>query len=158
MRRTRTRHTVFRPGKRRYDIESALNISTIIADSAEEVSLIQNIAAARGEIVEIGLRLNPNFTFFSDNGVPSKFGIDIDKALQLLTTWKKYSNIKIVGIHVHSRSQELNASVLERYYEKMFHLACSFQGALGSRLYFINMGSGLGIPYSQNHEDLDTRR
>lgn len=144
------------PGKRMEDIGAAMDISTLIADSIGEIARIQEIAKAKNTIAEIGIRINPDFTFSDGAGTPSKFGIDEKQAFSLISEWEKLQNVRIVGIHVHSRSQELNANVLERYYRKMFSLADAFQNAIGRRLRFLNMGSGLGIPYSSGDEPLDT--
>lgn len=146
------------PAKRKSDIDTALGMATIIADSPKEVELIQQAASEQGIVAEIGVRLNPNFTFFSETGVPSKFGIDEELAFSLLDHWKQFSNIRIVGIHVHSRSQELREELLEHYYENMFALSCRFQEALGHKLTFVNMGSGIGIPYGMEDSPIDTAR
>jgi diaminopimelate decarboxylase len=143
------------PGKRPSDIEGALGKCTVIADSPGEVELIGRCAEKLGVTAEIGIRLNPDFTFTSDRGAPSKFGVDQALAFRLLEDWKRLPNVRIAGIHVHSRSQELRAEVLGRYYENMFGLACDFQDALGQSLEFVNMGSGLGIPYSAGDRPLD---
>ncbi len=145
------------PGKRVSDIEGAMNLCTIIADSFDEVFSINETAKAKNIIAEIGIRLNPNFTFMRDEGIPSKFGIDENQAFQSILKWKELSNIKIIGIHVHLRSQELNNDVLERYYKKIFFLATAFQEVLGHRLAFVNMGSGIGIPYSNIDKPLNTK-
>lgn len=67
-------------------------------------------------------------------------------------------NVKIIGIHVHVRSQESNADILANYYKNMFSLAEQFQEASKHSLEFVNMGSGMGIQYSSKHEALDTGR
>ncbi len=66
-------------------------------------------------------------------------------------------NIKVVGIHVHSHSQELDEKILGRYYENMFRLATDMQNRLGYPLKFINMGSGIGITFSLNDTPVDTK-
>jgi diaminopimelate decarboxylase len=145
------------PGKSKEDIEGALDLSTIIADSINEVSLIQEVAKKRNMTAEIGIRINPNFTFLANEGVSSKFGIDEEQVYEWIPRWRALSHIKIVGIHVHLRSQELRAQVLEAYYKRMLSLAIKFQEVIGYRLTFINMGSGLGIPYAKEELPLDTK-
>ncbi|MDD3587960.1 MAG: hypothetical protein PHQ75_12330 [Thermoguttaceae bacterium] len=146
------------PGKQVADIRGALGIATIIADSIEEIRLIDKIAGEENRHVETGVRINPNFTFTDSTGNPSKFGIDEDQILAFLRNRESLHNLEIVGIHVHLRSQELQADILGSYYEKMYRLACSVQEATGDKLKFINMGSGLGIPYSTRALPLDTRK
>lgn len=144
------------PGKSTADLDGAIGISTLIADSVGEVLRIQEIAESKGTVAEIGIRINPDFTFSGDGGVPSKFGIDEKQALEAVLEWNQLPNVRIVGIHVHSRSQELDANVLECYYQRMLHLAGVFQETLGHALKFVNMGSGFGVPYSKWDQPLDT--
>jgi diaminopimelate decarboxylase len=146
------------PGKREADIQEALGKSTVIADSIAEIMKIQKIAQEKGIIVPIGIRINPDFTFTMDKGMPSKFGIDEEQVLSLISQWVQLPNIKIIGIHVHVKSQELQADVLAAYHKKMFQLAYTIRQALGYALTFVNMGSGLGIPYSRSDVPLDTVR
>ena len=146
------------PGKTCGDIKGAIGVSTLIADSISEVSRIQAIAAELGVVASIGLRLNPAFSFHGDKGNPSKFGIDADQAMAALPLWNTWKNITVTGIHVHLQSQELDVAVLEGYYRQILRLAWDFQTALGHELEFINMGSGIGIPYSPQDLPLDTAR
>lgn len=144
------------PGKSKKDISEAMDISVIVADSISEILRIQELAQEKGIVAEIGIRLNPDFTFYSSYGLPSKFGIDAKTVFENASLLKGLSNIKIIGIHVHSRSQELDAEVLKKYYKNMFALAKSVQEKLSISVQFINLGSGLGIPYSLRDKPLDT--
>lgn len=141
------------PGKTRKDIEEALDKSIIIADSINEIMLIDNIARERGEVYEIGIRLNPDFSFYSETGMPSKFGVDEGPAIDFIKS-NQCHNVRICGIHVHLRSQELNPSVLEWYYENMIDLAERVSGICGP-LRYVNMGSGMGIQYSKANTPLN---
>jgi diaminopimelate decarboxylase len=144
------------PGKSKRDIAEAMGISVIIADSISEILKIQEVAQENGMVAEIGIRLNPDFTFYTGAGIPSKFGIDEKIVFENASLLKGLSNIKIIGIHVHSRSQELDVEVLKKYYKNMFVLAKRVQEKLNIYLQFINLGSGLGIPYSMQDKPLDT--
>lgn len=143
------------PGKSLHDIALALESCVIIADSENEVERIQQLAAVHGIVAEIGIRINPNFTFDGDVGFANKFGIDEDAVFERLDGWRAMKNIRITGIHVHSRSQELDGALIAGYYAKMFELACRFQTALGEELGFVNMGSGIGIPYAESDKPVD---
>lgn len=141
------------PGKSLKDIEGAISEATLIADSLDEVARIQEVAARNDEVIRIGLRVNPDFTFSGDHGIPSKFGVDEEQAIRFLQE-NEYGNVRVVGIHVHLKSQELNPDALTAYYAKMFRLAERFYGLCGG-LDYVNMGSGIGIPYSEQDEPLD---
>lgn len=143
------------PGKLKADIEAALDKAIIIADSLHELQLIEEIAAAQNKTVSIGVRINPNFTFTADKGTPSKFGIDEEVLFAHTDFLQNLNHVEIIGIHVHLRSQELNAQIIKSYYEKMFTLAQKVQQHLAPSLQFVNMGSGLGIPYAEKDSALD---
>ncbi len=143
------------PGKTRENIAEALESTTIIADSLNEIFLIQEIAKDKNIQVKIGVRLNPNFTFFGNSGVVNKFGIDEDQFFAKLEELKSLSHVTIAGIHVHSRSQELDFKIIFSYYEKLFSLISRVQTALNAPLQFVNMGSGIGINYALEDSPLD---
>ena len=107
---------------------------------------------------EVGVRITPNFTFDGEGGVSCKFGIDEDEALKKLAEWEKLKNLHICGIHVHSRSQELDTQRLCDYYGRMFELAVRCQKTLGRQLHFVNMGSGIGIPYAATDSAVDIKK
>jgi diaminopimelate decarboxylase len=144
------------PGKTKKDIEDTINDSTLIADSLGEIELIRQVAREKGITAKIGIRVNPNFSFFGGAGQPSKFGIDEELLFEFAPHIKGMSQIDVAGLHVHLRSQELNATVLEKYYENLFILAGKFQTVMGRPLSFLNMGSGIGIPYAPEDAPLDT--
>lgn len=138
------------PARTEADLRAAWGRCVLIADSLHELEMIRRIAAEKGEIPAIGVRINPDFTFAADEGVAGKFGID-EAAL-----WSAdLSGLDIVGIHVHAKSQELSADVLAHYYENMFALIERVQQHLGVTLHFANFGSGLGIPFAPGEEPLD---
>lgn len=141
------------PGKSMEDIKSAIGQAVLIADSLNEIKRIQSVAEQSREIVKIGIRINPNFTFSGVGGQPSKFGIDEEQAISFLKAYP-YKNVKVTGIHVHLKSQELNAGTLTAYYKRMFSLADKFEQFCGT-LEYINMGSGMGVPYAPADLPLD---
>lgn len=136
------------PGKTEDDICCSLGKSVVIADSVSEVERIEKIAEKLGVTAEIGLRINPGFTFEGEGGVAAKFGIDEELVFENLPLWKSFGNIRIRGIHIHSKSQELDWEKIAAYYGRVFDLALRFRDALGEELKFINFGSGIGIPYA----------
>ena len=144
------------PGKSREDIEAAVSRAVLIADSIDEIKRIEAAAERLGENVEIGIRLNPDFSFDGNAGRPSKFGIDEEQAIAFLKG-SDLCRIKITGIHVHLKSQELEADVLASYYSKVLRLAEKFENLCGG-LKYVNMGSGMGISYSPQDTPLDVMR
>ncbi len=144
------------PGKTTQDIANTIEISTLIADSLDEIHRIDSVAKQKNIVVKIGVRLNPPFTFVGNSPIPSKFGIDSDSFFSNLDELKKLEHVEITGIHVHSRSQELDEKVIENYYKKMFSLSREVVEKLGKPLEFINMGSGIGIAYADIDKPCNT--
>ena len=141
------------PGKSVEDIRNTIGKARLIADSPDEIKRIQALAGQLGTTVKAGIRINPDFSFTGDGGQPSKFGIDEEQAVSFLRE-NAYGNVKISGIHVHLKSQELNADTLASYYRKMLVLAEKFD-SLCDGLDYVNMGSGMGIPYAPGDVPLD---
>lgn len=142
------------PGKSIEDIESTIKSSILIADSVDEIKRIQIVAEQMNFIAEIGLRINPGFSFYNGKGISSKFGVDEEQAIAFIKE-NDFPNIKITGIHVHLRSQELNADILATYYENILHLAKRIQDINAAPLSFVNMGAGMGIQYAAEDVPLD---
>ncbi|WP_418714796.1 diaminopimelate decarboxylase [Blautia hydrogenotrophica] len=143
-------------GKSMEDIESTMESAVLIADSIEEIKRIQFAAKHRNLVVEIGIRINPNFSFYKNEGMPSKFGIDEEEALAFLRE-NRFPNVRVTGIHVHLRSQELNTELLARYYENVLELARRVQKVTDVSLDYVNMGAGMGIPYAVKDRALNLK-
>ncbi len=143
------------PGKTRRDLEGAVDHAILVADSLHELELLDGIAQQRGQRLQVGVRVNPSFTMEGDPGTPAKFGIDEEQLLAL--DLARFPHLEMVGIHVHARSQELDASMLARYYGDIFALARRCVERLGISLEFVNLGGGLGIAFDlARDKDLDT--
>lgn len=140
------------PGKTKEELLQAVDKAIITADSYHELELLEEIAAAKGETLKVGLRINPDFTMDSDVGSSGKFGVDEESLLEHSYFFNSLAHLKIVGIHVHVRSQVLDHTLLRRYYEKNLELALFCQEKMGWQLEYINFGGGLGVAYSNASE------
>ena len=136
------------PGKTRTDIEKTIDKSIIIADSYNELALINDVARQRNLHINIGLRVNPDYIMDVGKGASSKFGVDEETLVTQKDFISNLSNVKIVGIHVHLSSQILHHSLLYGYYEKIFNLAVFCKETMDWELEFINFGGGIGVAYS----------
>lgn len=146
------------PGKTKKGIEDTLDICTIIADSLNEIKLINSVAKSKNYVAKIGVRLNPNFSFDTSKGMASKFGIDEEQFFDSICEISALKNIEVVGLHIHIRSQELDGVKIGNYHENVLNLAQKVQVAVGKPLEFINMGSGIGIPYEITDSKINIQR
>lgn len=137
------------PGKTREDIERTIGKSIIIADSYNELALINKIATSK---TKVGLRINLDYNMSGTEGGASKFGVDEITLHENIDFINSLANIDVIGIHVHLRSQVLDYELLYKYYEKIFEMAIFCKSTLGFNLEFINFGGGLGIPYSPSED------
>lgn len=145
------------PGKTKDDLIKALDVATITADSLSEIKLINQIGIDNKKVYEIGVRINPNFTMTSDDCQPSKFGVDLDLFKENWPMLSTLSNVKIVGLHIHAKSQVLDTDLLKKYHENVLDLAKELKCSLPLDLKFINLGSGIGLPYSSQDSPCDIK-
>lgn len=142
------------PGKSVEDIESTIGICNIIADSINEIKIINSVAERKDMHVGIGVRINPDFGFGKNDPAPSKFGVDEDELFRFLSK-EHTDHASINGIHVHLRSQCLDPLEIREYYVNMIGLAKMVMEF--TDLSYVNMGSCIGVPYSGSDEPLDLR-
>lgn len=133
------------PGKTETDLEKVWDKCIIIADSLHELELLERLASIKNCKIDVGVRINPNFSMFGENIKTSKFGIDED---MFLKEEFNFSHINISGIHVHVQSQILDAKILSKYYYNCFDLAKRI--GIKYDIKFINFGSGIGVLYDEN--------
>ena len=138
-------------GKSEKALLTAWEHGHIIADSLGELERIGALAAQRGETRAVGIRINPDFSMDGGRGRASKFGID-EAELPRLGEMLKTLPVTVEGIHVHLKSQNLDADVLGRYYRSCWELAGRVRKLPGCELKYVNFGGGVGIAYDLSVE------
>lgn len=140
------------PGKTQRDIEICYGKCTMIADSIWDIKRMDQEAARHGEILKIGIRINPDFSMEGGGGISSKFGIDMEQIPELGRVLSACQNIRVSGIHIHIKSQILDWRVLGDYYHNCFQLAKKIRSMEKVTVEFINFGSGIGALYDETRE------
>ena len=140
------------PGKTRKDIEKTIDKAIIIADSYNELLLVNDVARKLKKHISVGLRINPDFNMDGEGTLSSKFGVDQSTLYSNKNLISGLSNVKIAGIHVHLKSQVLDYKKLYNYYKNIFGLAEFCKEVLSWNIDFINFGGGLGIVYSDTDD------
>lgn len=140
-------------GKRGDELERAvaLNLLAINVESPGELDRLAHIAAGRGAVARVALRVNPDIDAQShphiSTGLKSnKFGVPIDAAPTLFRAVAARPSLKAVGIHVHIGSQITSLDPLERAAASVVQLAREL-GAAGIGIEHLDFGGGLGIAY-----------
>ncbi len=142
------------PGKTTAELREGMKHAMIIADSLPEIERIDRISAEQDIVTEIGVRINPAIAFNGGNALPSKSGVDEDQFFAFLKE-NNCKHIRITGIHAHLKSQVLDAAALANYQKNILSLAERVQEACGRELAYINLGSGVGIPFAAEDAPMD---
>ncbi len=134
-------------------------IYLIVAESINETKRINMIAKQLNVIVNIALRINPQkdilHTSMRMGGGPKQFGVDEEKMLQIYRDITKLKNVKIIGIHCYLGTQNLDQAALIRTFETVIEIAIKLQTGVNSKLEFIDLGGGFGIPVHEEEKELD---
>ena len=143
------------PGKTRAELERSIDKARIIADSLNELELLNGLAEGRERPLPVGLRLNPDFALGGGPGLSNKFGVDLEQVYERRDWLAGLGNLRLAGLHVHLRSQVLDGPALADYYAGVFQMTLALKRELGWRPDYLNFGGGLGIVYSRHDRPLD---
>ena len=140
-------------GKSQGELERAvaLGLLAINVESPGELERLARLAAERGAVARVALRVNPDIDAQShphiSTGLKSnKFGVPIDVAPALFQEIASRPSLKAVGIHVHIGSQITSLDPLERAAEAVVRLAMELRSS-GIAIEHLDFGGGVGIAY-----------
>jgi diaminopimelate decarboxylase len=145
-------------GKADWEIDYALDndIFCFNVESEPELENINVLAAQKNKIARIALRINPNVDAHTHSYITTglnenKFGFSIESLPQVVVLLKKFSNVKLVGLHFHIGSQITDMSAFQDLCIKINELQ-EFLREKDICCQHINVGGGLGINYQHpNH-------
>ncbi|HEY9245865.1 MAG TPA: diaminopimelate decarboxylase [Candidatus Methanoperedens sp.] len=134
-------------------VEARVRVSV---DSRDELHTLSRIAQSQGRTVEIAFRVNPDVSPATHPKIStglrsSKFGIPSEDVVDVYKEAAGLSGISPCGIHCHIGSQILDMSPFSEAAGKMMDLVEQVTKA-GIELKFVDMGSGLGIPYRKDEK------
>ncbi|TPQ52582.1 diaminopimelate decarboxylase [Prosthecomicrobium hirschii] len=152
-------HVVFSGvGKTAGEIDAALaaGIHQINVESFEELHLVETLAAARGIVAEVALRINPDVDAETHAKITTgkkdnKFGIDVDRLARLDNELKALAHVRVVGLAIHIGSQIMSAGPFLAAYRTLLAAADTLK-ARGVPLTRLDLGGGFGIPYENELE------
>jgi diaminopimelate decarboxylase len=140
-------------GKRGDELERAvaLDLLAINVESPGELERLARLAADRGRVARVALRVNPDIDARSHPHISTglkanKFGVPIEMAPALFRAIAAQPSLKPVGIHVHIGSQITSLDPLARAAESVVALARELRGH-GIAIEHLDFGGGVGIAY-----------
>lgn len=146
------------PGKRAEEIRRALKLGARIhAESLEDLALVDRFSRRP---TAVNLRIHPASGIEEGSRIiggtgPSAFGVDEENLARVLHTAKRFTRVRIEGIHVFAASNECDAARLARTYATVLDLARKTSEAFRLDFRQIDLGGGLGIAYTPGEEELD---
>ena len=141
-------------GKTEVEMEAALEVGILAfnVESAEELQALGRVAERLGRTAPVALRVNPDivadtpheYTRTGDGA--SKFGIPVDRILDLYRWAADQPSLEVRGIDVHIGSQILDPEPYTRALAQVLDLATEVR-AEGINLDFVDLGGGFGVGY-----------
>lgn len=129
------------------EIQEAVRLGVMI--NIDNISILERFGLAYGNTVPCCIRFNPHVaaggnTKIKVGHIDSKFGISVYQKRHVHRIVKA-SNIHVVGLHVHTGSDILNANAYLQGAEILFELAQEFD-----QIEFIDFGSGFKVAYKED--------
>ena len=121
-------------------------------ESAPELERLNQVAGECGRKARISVRVNPDIDagthpYISTGLKENKFGVPIERAVELYRRAASLTNVEVVGIDCHIGSQ---LTELEPFLEAMDRLLALIDrlAAEGIHIHHLDVGGGLGVTYS----------
>jgi diaminopimelate decarboxylase len=147
------------PGKTDSELRQAVASGIVVnVESFREIPELASISKDLRLPARVAVRVNPDFELKSSGmkmgGGPKQFGVDAEQVPQLLSEIGQ-AGLAFEGFHLFAGSQNLRAPAIVEAQRKCFDLALRLAEHAPSRVRFVNLGGGFGIPYFPGDMRLD---
>lgn len=126
-------------------------ISCFNVESIEELAIIGEIAASKGVMAPVALRINPDIDAHTHHYITTglkenKFGIDMRMLDKAFDVFDRFTSLQLKGLHFHIGSQILTPEPFVELCVRVNRIAGQV-AARGHKIEFVDMGGGFGIDY-----------
>ncbi len=142
-------------GKTEEEMRAAIEAGILFfnIESVEELFVLNDVARGLGKKARIALRVNPDIDpkthpYISTGLKKSKFGIEIEAAVEVYKKAAGMEGIEVVGLDAHIGSQIFDLSPFRESVRKLVKLADVLR-IEGISIQYIDIGGGLGIKYKE---------
>ena len=153
------------PGKTRAELELALAMGARVeVDGLEDLELLEGLlsrapAAAKAPLA-VSVRVHPAAGVAEGSRIiggagPSAFGVDEEALPGFLAEARRFERIRVAGLQLFAASNERDFSRLLGNHRTALSIAARMRRDAGLDLDLIDLGGGLGIPYSKDEAELD---
>ncbi|RAI95093.1 diaminopimelate decarboxylase [Algoriphagus yeomjeoni] len=134
------------------EVQEAVELGIMI--NLDSIPLMEEFGAVYGNTKPACIRINPHIMAggnakISVGHIQSKFGISIHQLPEILAVVEKYK-INIVGLHIHTGSDILDAEIFLRGGNVLFEAAMNFPN-----LTFLDFGGGFKVAYKAGDPSTD---
>ncbi len=137
-------------------------VGRIVVDNYYELSMLDNLARARDQKVDILLRVTPGVEahtheYIRTGQIDSKFGFTLPNGQALEAVGKALAcdGLRVVGIHCHIGSQIFEMSSYKHAVEIMVSFMKDIQETYHFELEELDLGGGFGIYYTEEDTPAD---
>src|SRR5690348_1040048 len=145
-------------GKTADEITEALaaGVARFNVESADELHLLEQFAAARNVIARASVRINPDVDAnthakISTGKSENKFGVAVDEERRWFAHSASLPHVRLDGLHVHIGSQMLSLDPIRTALRRVAGFRRELVAA-GHAIGSIDIGGGLGVCYRAGHD------
>lgn len=129
------------------------NIFCFNCESVQEMEVINQLAANKGCVAPIAIRINPNVDAHTHHYITTgleenKFGLNIWELEGVLEKLATLTNLNLISLHFHIGSQITDMSVFRSLCLRVNELQRWFEDR-NIKIEHINVGGGLGVDYHE---------
>ncbi|MDR1137851.1 MAG: diaminopimelate decarboxylase [Synergistaceae bacterium] len=134
-------------------------VGKFVCDSLDEISLIDEMARARGKRENILIRVNPGVEgnthrHMLTSGGRTKFGMSPEAIKSAMPACMGMANIALSGFHFHVGSQLMDASAHIEAMDVVLALIAEARSEMGFETRILDMGGGFGISYTASDKPI----
>ncbi len=138
------------------DFAMEAGIHQFNVESETELRTLNGVAGSKAVKAPVSLRINPDIDAkthekISTGKAENKFGIPWSRAMEAYRLAASLPHIDVVGVDVHIGSQLTELAPFRSAFERVVELVKSLRAA-GHSIQRIDLGGGLGIPYTEGGE------
>ncbi|MBA2327190.1 MAG: diaminopimelate decarboxylase [Actinobacteria bacterium] len=137
-------------------------VGRIVADSFDELDRLERLAAERGVVPRVLVRVTPGVeahthVFIETGTEESKFGFTVTEGVALAAAARVAESpvLSLAGLHSHIGSQIYVLESYRRAVEIVVGLAVEITAATGQAVEELNLGGGLGVRYLLDDPERD---
>jgi len=150
--------------KSRSELELAISHHvTIVLDNRHELEMIKQVSETLEKTAKIMIRLKPEIEahtheYIKTGQIDSKFGIEKERMFDLINDIQSHDRLDFVGLHSHIGSQIFEDRPYFELVEVMTDHLFQIKKHCHVDVRELNLGGGLGIPYTTEDHPLDISR